>query len=46
VEFKNGEDVDLRSLIGGWFYYWSGNIEGVHSKRLLNLMIKKGIFER
>ena len=51
VEFKNGRSVYLRSLIGGstldgWIKDWKGNIEGIDSKRLLNLMIKKGVFER
>ena len=44
VEFKNGGGVDLDSLIGGWFKFRGGNIEGVTSKRLLNLMIKRGMF--
>jgi len=44
VEFKNGEDVYLTSLTGGWFDKWEGNIKGIGSKRLLNLMIKKGMF--
>ena len=46
VVFKNGWNVNLRDLIGEWFDDWEGNIEGVTSKRLLNLMIKRGIFER
>jgi len=52
VEFRNGEgvyergDVYLRALIGGWLDDWKGNIEGVDSKRLLNKMIKQGVFER
>jgi hypothetical protein len=36
----------LESLIGDWFGDWKGNIKGVDSKRLLNLMINKGLFER
>jgi hypothetical protein len=51
VEFNNGggnyiplEDVYLGSLIGGQFGYWNGNIEGVDSNRLLNVMIKRGVF--
>jgi len=51
VEFKNGEDVCLKSWIGregwnnnGWFDDWEGNIKGIDSKRLLNLMISKGMF--
>ena len=46
VEFENGGDVDLRSLIGGGFQDWKGNIEGIDSNRLLNVMIKQGVFER
>jgi hypothetical protein len=45
VEFDNGEGVWFNALIGGWFSKWSGNIKGIYSKRLLNLMIKKGIFQ-
>jgi hypothetical protein len=46
VEFKNGGDVNLDSLIGGYFTKWKGNIEGIDSERLLNKMIKDGVFER
>jgi len=53
VEFKNGGGVSLVSLIGGRFFDWEGNIKGIksvrhslYSKRLLNLMISKGVFER
>jgi hypothetical protein len=34
----------LVHLIGGWSNEWEGNIEGIDSKRLLNLMINKGMF--
>ena len=44
VEFRNEGDVYLRALIGGWFEEWKGNIKGVDNKRLLNLMIKQGVF--
>ena len=44
VEFKYGGYVYLPSLIGGQFNYWSGNIEGIDSNRLLNVMIKQGVF--
>ena len=44
VEFRNKGDVWLDSLIGGHFSDWKGNIEGIDSKRLLNLMIKQGVF--
>ena len=43
VVFKNGGDVGLKS-IGEWFEYWKGNIEGIDSNRLLNVMIKQGVF--
>ena len=47
VEFKNGGDVLLDALIGDWIISdWKGNIEGIDSKRLLNSMISKGLFER
>jgi len=50
VEFKNVGYVLLGFLVGGiggnWFEDWKGNIEGIDSKRLLNLMISKGLFER
>ena len=51
VVFENGEDVWLKSFISGrdnkgYFGYWEGNIYGIDSKRLLNLMISKGLFER
>ena len=44
VEFRNRGDVDLQSLIGRQFNYWKGNIKGIASKRLLNVMIKQGVF--
>jgi len=47
VKFRNWEhDVSLVALIGNWFSKWKGNIEGIDSKRLLNSMISKGLFER
>ena len=45
-EFKNGGGVYLESIVGGWFSHWKGNIKGVDSKKLLNVMISKGLFER
>jgi len=42
VVFNNGGGV----FFGGWFHSWEGNIEGIDSKRLLNKMIKDGVFER
>ena len=44
VVFDNEESVILKSLIGGWFNDRKGNIEGIDSKRLLNVMIKQGVF--
>ena len=44
VEFDNEGEVFLDSLVGGSFDDWEGNIEGVDNKRLLNLMISKGVF--
>jgi len=44
VVFKNGGEVELDSLFGGRFDEWEGNIDGIDSKRLLNLMIKRGLF--
>ena len=44
--FENRGDVYLESLIGGYFDDWKGNIERIDSKRLLNFMISKGVFER
>jgi hypothetical protein len=46
VVFKNKGDVYLRALTGDWFDDWKGNIKGIDSKRLLNSMISKGLFER
>ena len=47
VEFNNGGSVFFESLINvGFISKWQGNIEGIDSKRLLNFMISKGVFER
>jgi hypothetical protein len=46
VVFNNKGNVSLESIIGCWFDDWKGNIKGVDSTRLLNLMIKQGVFER
>ena len=32
LEFKNDGVVYLRSLMGGWFSEWNGNIKGIDSK--------------
>jgi hypothetical protein len=44
VRFENQRDVWLDTLVWGWFEKWAGNIEGVNPKRLLNLMVDKGVF--
>ena len=46
VVFANGTIVNMPSIIpdSSYFHNWKGNIEGVDSKRLLNLMISKGVF--
>jgi len=44
IEFNNEDDVYLGFLVGRWFSEWENNIEGIDSKMLLNLMIKKGLF--
>jgi len=48
VIFNNLGGVMLTSIIGigGWFEKWSGNIKGIDNKRLLNVMISKGVFEK
>jgi hypothetical protein len=46
VQFNNESTVYLRSLTGDGFIYWEGNIKGINNKRLLNMMIKQGVFER
>ena len=46
VEFRNGKDVSFKSLIGGYFEEWKGNIDGIEPKRLLNKMISIGLFDR
>jgi hypothetical protein len=46
VEFNNQVGVYLDSLIGDSFHHWRGNIEGIKPNRILNKMIKDGVFER
>jgi hypothetical protein len=47
VKFNNTGVISLRSLTGNdLFREWQGNIEGIHSTRLANLMISKKIFEK
>ena len=45
VEFHNSGVVifDLDGL--RYIHNWDGNIEGINDKKMLNLMIKKGIFQ-
>ena len=47
VKFEHG-NVNLYSLVGGngRFSDWSGNIDGIEPKRLLNKMIELGLFDR
>ena len=44
VVFNNGGDVYLGYLMDRWIDEWQDNIEGINNKRLLNLMISKGLF--
>lgn len=49
VQFNYTENstvsVNLHSIMEcNWYYSWKGNIEGIASNRLLNLMISKGVF--
>jgi hypothetical protein len=44
VVFKNGWNVNLYALIGGMIEEWSISMEGIEGKRLLNVMIKRGMF--
>jgi hypothetical protein len=44
VGFGNKGDVYLESLIGGWFEDWGGNIQDIDYKRLLNKMVRDGLF--
>lgn len=44
VEFMNGTIINLESITGGYFHNWEGNIKGIDFKRLLNGMIKRGVF--
>lgn len=46
VQFENTGSFYSKSLIGGWFHKWEGNIEGIGSNRLLNKMISIGLFDR
>jgi hypothetical protein len=42
--FKNTGSISFSNKY--WSNKWEGNIEGIDNKRLLNLMIKDGVFER
>ena len=46
VVFANGTIVNMPSIIpdSSYFHNWSGNIEGIDFKRLLNHMVSKGVF--
>lgn len=43
VQFNNKGDVKLKF---GFFKYWDENIDGINSKNLLNMMVKRGIFSK
>jgi len=40
--FKNAGSIDFSNE--HWDHEWSGNIEGINDKRLMDLMIKHGMF--
>ena len=44
VYFNNNREINIKRLVGTWFDFWHGNIKNVDDIRLLNLMIKKGMF--
>ena len=47
VGFNNGGNIDLSSLMGGyWFEDWKGNIEGINPPRLLDKMVSFGLFNK
>ena len=46
VVFNNRDDIFLSYLIGRWFNFWKGNIEGIDPNRLLNKMIELGLFTK
>jgi hypothetical protein len=45
VEFNNGRGVYFTST-PRFYTLWESNLKGIESKRLLNVMIKQGVFER
>ena len=45
ITFEHGF-IQMKPIGGRWFRDWEGNIEGIESNRLLNAMIKLGLFER
>ena len=45
VVFNNTGRVNLPALMEFTLDDWDGHIEGINHKHLLNLMIKKGLFE-
>jgi hypothetical protein len=46
VVFNNRLYIYLKFFNGGNMNAWDGNIKGINSKSLFNLMIKQGVFER
>ena len=45
ITFKYGY-IQIKPMMGKWFFDWEGNIEGIYSTRLLNKMISIGLFNR
>jgi hypothetical protein len=47
IQFTNGGMIWLKSIIKeGYFNKWTGNIDEILWKRLLNKMISEGLFDR
>jgi hypothetical protein len=47
VQFENGGKVFFKALIGQWsLAEWKGNIKGISTKDLINLMVKSSLFGR
>ena len=44
--FNTEEPIFLKSLTGGWFENWEGNIEDINTNELLRRMISLGIFDK
>lgn len=44
--FNTEVPIFLKSLTGGWFENWEGNIEDINTNELLRRMISLGIFDK